>query len=573
MSLEHDFPSLEPPSARKSRAPSRNCSQSIRGSKERLQSRDASAHSAKRSPSRDRVSWADTVRCPNAMKSRDASVDRKKQQMTSKETQTIEALRKENAEMKVTILQLTREMANIRKEINNKEQPMEQTPTAPSTSEAATKELYSATEPAPKKRAIDKQANKETASDLDTRFAGIDSRLDKLEKLILAMKTTIERKFGEYDSKLAVQERNTQLITSHPIFAQQQALQAGKQLAGRPIASRLPRLPHTDHKATLRPKEGLELTKLSLVYVGGTIRLAANVHWERGKEEDQVVLNKIQGTITYSTPKKEDALKVLALKKLQFGSKVYEVATYMAAPEDCGRGVVDGIDRRITEEELEVGLSHPTNPPVLGVGRMGTSESVIITFGVSWVPRWVRILGSPIQCFLYRKKHEVCFKCGQVGHRSDVCNNEPSEKCKKCGSPPFPTGEHDCKPKCQLCGNDHETGDRRCKALYRIPYLIKKRQWKRKLDEETRKQEEENGKQRQGNGPSTSKDTQRKSRHDQSRDRGRSKSRKRSKSRNRSVSFPRLPSLRKETPNNTTNLYSASVGARETPKHSTPKVG
>lgn len=351
------------------------------------------------------------------------------------------------------------------------------------------------------------------------------------------------------------------------------ALQAGKQLAGRPIVSRLPRLPHTDHKVILRPKEGLELTKLSLVYVGGTIRLAANVHWERGKEEDQVVLNKIQGTITYSTPKKEDALKVLALKKLQFGSKVYEVTTYMAAPEDCGRGVVHGIDRRITEEELEVGLSHPTNPPVLGVRRMGTSESVIITFGVSWVPRWVRILGSPIQCFLYRKKHEVCFKCGQVGHRSDVCNNEPSEKCRKCGSPPSPTGEHDCKPKCQLCGKDHETGNRRCKALYRTPYLIKKRQWERKLDEETRKQEEDNRQQRQGNGHSTSKDTQRKSRQDQSRDRGRSKSRKRSKSRNRSVSFPRLPSLRNETPNNTTNLHSASVDARETPKHSTAKVG
>ncbi|KAH9379033.1 hypothetical protein HPB48_014501 [Haemaphysalis longicornis] len=340
-----------------------------------------------------------------------------------------------------------------------------------------------------------------------------------------------------------------------------------------------------ENKVKGSPAEKIKLCRLASSWQEGlshrdyhdyptrTTRLAANVHWERGKEEGQVVVNKIQGTITYSTPKKEDALKVLALKKVQFGSKMYEVATYMAAPEDCGRGVVHGIDRRITKEELEVGLSHPTNPPVLGVRRMGTSESVIINFGVSWVPRWVRILASPIQCFLYRKKHEVCFKCGQVGHRSDVCNKEPSEKCRKCGSTPSPTGEHDCTPKCQLCGKDHETGDRRCKALYRIPYLIKKRQWDRKLDKETRRQEEENGKQRQGNGPSTSKDTQRKSRQDQSRDRGRSKSRKRSKSRNRSVSFFRLPSLRKETTNNTTNLYSASVGARETPKHSTPKVG
>ncbi|KAH9367577.1 hypothetical protein HPB48_002869 [Haemaphysalis longicornis] len=113
-------------------------------------------------------------------------------------------------------------------------------------------------------------------------------------------------------------------------------LQAGKQLAGRPIVSRLPQLLHMDHEVILRPKEGLQLTTFALVCVAATIRLAANVHWERGKEKDKVGLNKIQGTIRYSTPKKEDALKVFALNKLQFGSKVYEVTTHMAAPEDCG---------------------------------------------------------------------------------------------------------------------------------------------------------------------------------------------------------------------------------------------
>ncbi|KAH9367516.1 hypothetical protein HPB48_009070 [Haemaphysalis longicornis] len=113
-------------------------------------------------------------------------------------------------------------MANIRKEINKKEQPMKQAWTAPSTSKAATKELDSAKEPARKKRAIEKQANKQTASDLGARFAGVNSRQEKLEKLILAIKITIERKLGEYDRKLAVQERNTQLMMSHPIFTHQQ---------------------------------------------------------------------------------------------------------------------------------------------------------------------------------------------------------------------------------------------------------------------------------------------------------------------------------------------------------------
>lgn len=127
--------------------------------------------------------------------------------------------------MKATIVQLTLEMANIRKEINNKEQPMEQALTAPSISQAATKDIDSAKEPAPKKRAIEMQGSKETASGLDARFSGIESSLDDLEKLILAMKTTTERKFVEYDSKLAVQERNIKIMMSHPIFDQPQSTQ------------------------------------------------------------------------------------------------------------------------------------------------------------------------------------------------------------------------------------------------------------------------------------------------------------------------------------------------------------
>lgn len=350
---------------------------------------------------------------------------------------------------------------------------------------------------------------------------------------------------------------------------------AGKQLAEKSIASHLPRLPQTDHKVILRPKGGLALTKLSVPYVGGMLRLAADVQWEKGKEEDQVVLNDKQGTITYSTPRQEDALKVLSLRKLPIGDKAYEVTSYMAAPENCGRGVVHGIDLRFSEEELEVGFSHRTNPPIIGVRRMGRSESVIITFADPQVPRWVRCFGSPIKCFLYRKKYEVCFKCGDIGHRSDVCSNNPTDKCRKCGDP-SPASEHRCVPKCQLCGKEHETGDKRCKVLYRTPYVLKKRQWERKLGEQARKEEEADEKRRHREAQSTIKASQRASRRDQSRDRARSMSRSRSKSRNRSVSFPRLPPLRTETIStaNSSSENSGSVRASlENSKTNAPKVG
>lgn len=342
----------------------------------------------------------------------------------------------------------------------------------------------------------------------------------------------------------------------------------GKQLAEKSIASNLPRLPHADYKVIIRPKEGLALTKLSLPVIGGLLRLSAAIEWKKGQEEDRVVMNDKQGTITYSTPKEEDAVKMLALRRLQVEGKEFEVLTYMAAPDNCGRGVVHGLDPRLAEEELETAFSHPANPPIIGVRRMGNSASVIITFAGPQVPtRWMLCFGAPMKCYLYRKRYEVCFKCGDIGHRSDVCNN-PTETCKGCGEP-SPTNEHRCEPKCKLCGKEHMTGDKRCKALFRTPYIVKKRQWERKLEAEARKQEEEEKKKKLGTRSSP-----RASRKDQNQDRSRSKSRQRSRSRNRSESFPRLPPLRTETSNTKDSRDSGSVRATSGyPATIAPKVG
>ncbi|KAH6921375.1 hypothetical protein HPB50_027637 [Hyalomma asiaticum] len=50
--------------------------------------------------------------------------------------------------------------------------------------------------------------------------------------------------------------------------------------------------------------------------------------------------------------------------------------------------------------------------------------------------------------------------------------------------------DHNCKAECQLCGKDHLTGDKKCKARYKVPYLVRRRRWERRRREEEEVEEE-----------------------------------------------------------------------------------
>nr|XP_054922933.1 uncharacterized protein LOC129382776 [Dermacentor andersoni] len=133
------------------------------------------------------------------------------------------------------------------------------------------------------------------------------------------------------------------------------------------------------------------------------------------------------------------------------------------------------------------------NPPILGVRRLGKgTKAVLILFEESTVPRQVYRSPTPTRCVLYKKKYEVCYACGRLGPRSDVCPNPDNKKCRRCGEE-NPQEDHQCEAKCQLCGKEYPLGDKRCKELYRTPYEIKKKIWEKKKD----KQEELKTQQRQ----------------------------------------------------------------------------
>lgn len=78
----------------------------------------------------------------------------------------------------------------------------------------------------------------------------------------------------------------------------------------------------------------------------------------------------------------------MSIKTLKIDDKDHEVTAYMVAAENCGKGVVHGMDKRMNKETIMEGFAaHEQNPEILWISRMGRSITVVITFTEVEVPR------------------------------------------------------------------------------------------------------------------------------------------------------------------------------------------
>ncbi|KAH7956553.1 hypothetical protein HPB52_010627 [Rhipicephalus sanguineus] len=238
-------------------------------------------------------------------------------------------------------------------------------------------------------------------------------------------------------------------------------------------ASRLPRLPTKHFRVIVRPRGGLDIKKTGHFKIAQALIAAAGL--TSGEvEEDFICPNMIQNIMVASTPSERNAKAYNTVASIIIDNVTYEVNAYMAAPNNTSKGVIRDIDPTLDQDELTRLIVQSRNPTVIGVRRIKSTSSVIVLFDGLKVPEYVKCGPSLVKCSLYRRQTDICYTCGRLGHRADVCPSPEDGICRGCGTT-NPDDQHNCSPKCALCGGNHITVGKDCKRRFQVPYVVRQR--------------------------------------------------------------------------------------------------
>ncbi|KAH7984755.1 hypothetical protein HPB52_023713 [Rhipicephalus sanguineus] len=242
-------------------------------------------------------------------------------------------------------------------------------------------------------------------------------------------------------------------------------------------AGKMPPLPRDDIKIVIRPRGGLNISKIGAAAVADAILAAAGISQE-DLCHDTLCPNLQQNIMVASTPKRENASRYVRVKQILISGKVHELSAYETAPHCTCKGVIRNIPLQDDPDVIDARIVNTNNPLALAAKRIAETGTVIVAFDGYRVPNFVRYGPVLMQCSLYRKQIDVCYACGRLGHRADVCPTPSDMICRGCGVA-SPDEQHVCTPKCKLCGGQHLTASKDCARRFKIPYIVRRRRSER----------------------------------------------------------------------------------------------
>ncbi|KAH8019376.1 hypothetical protein HPB51_019333 [Rhipicephalus microplus] len=134
-------------------------------------------------------------------------------------------------------------------------------------------------------------------------------------------------------------------------------------------ALRLPRSPEDDYQIVVRPKECMDVRKLSRLKLTQAVMMAACLEPPQA-QENILCAKKTHNNFVISMPHAKNPEYYAKVMRIRVGEKLHDVKIYVPPPGDTCRGVVLSIHSDLSDDWIAEIFVHVTKPKVLGVWRI-----------------------------------------------------------------------------------------------------------------------------------------------------------------------------------------------------------
>ncbi|KAH8036095.1 hypothetical protein HPB51_017751 [Rhipicephalus microplus] len=124
--------------------------------------------------------------------------------------------------------------------------------------------------------------------------------------------------------------------------------------------SMLPQLPRDTYRIIARPRDGLNVTKVSQIRFEQALAMAAALAPAK-IEEHNICPNGTQSIYVVCTPYEKNACAYVKAQQVRLGDCTYRVSVYPAPPDDTCEGVIRGVDVDISEAQLRARIVNHRN--------------------------------------------------------------------------------------------------------------------------------------------------------------------------------------------------------------------